>query len=477
MTRIIAAVLAVIALAIAGWALVYLPGQMSTEAEKALADFKRVLEESAPKLTLTHGAVSGNAMTASVSVADVSLAHADGGTLTADDVVFSVDPLSRQISAVEARALTIDRGRAQAKIATARIDGLTPETVSLLGLAADKRITPGTLFERLVIERFSAEGLSAATRGEGELTVRSIAVEGLRGGKVSRFALEGFDLHSRAVQNPGEFLLRSVELRELDIGQISRMAADPMGLPAVISPVFEGFAFNHMEMSTPEMRVVVGGGALDATYAINASGGKYANRATFTIDGIVVEPRSGNQTLREFGLSRIDADVKMVVTGDHAAQTMAVEEMSFRFAELADINFGLVFADVPAETFKLSHTPEEVMAMAQTIGEMSLKSASVVFSNTRLVQLSLAYMERKQGIDAKALVAQLLAEARGRTAASGDVIYGRLVDELERFLADPRMLAISVAPPQPLSLSRIQSLSQGDQGQLSRALNLKIKAN
>lgn len=477
MNRIIAAVLAVIALAIAGWALVYLPGQMSTEAEKTLADLKRILEDSAPQLTLTHGSVSGNAMAASVSVADVALAHSDGGTLKADDVTFSVDPLSQAISGVTARDLTFLKDRAQAKIDKVHVDGLTPEAVSLLGLAASNQITAETLFERLSIERFDVDGLVLTDQGEGELSLRSLVLEGLREGKMALLSLERFDVHSRSVDNPGRFVLRGLEFRELDVGQMARMAATPMRLPAVVSPIFGGFSFNHLEVNAPDVRVVVGGGALDATYAVNASGGRYANKATFAIDGIVVESGPDNRVLREFGLDRIDADINMVVTSDHATRTMAVEEMSFRFAKLADLDIGMALVDVPDEAFKLSHTPDELTAMSMAMGETRLRGASLVFTNIRLIQLTLDYMERQQGINARAFLAAMLAQAASQAAASGDVIHGKLVDELQRFLADPRSLEISVAPDRPLPLSHIQSLSQGNQGRLGRALNLKIKAN
>lgn len=477
MNRIIAAILAVIALAIAAWALLYLPGKMSTEAERALAEFKAVLAESAPNLTLRHGSVSGNAMTASVNVDDVALVHSDGGRLEADTLSFSVDPLSRKISGVEAHNLTVLKDDGQANVDAVRIAGLTPETVSLIGLAAERRIGPEVLFQRLALERFQVDGIVATSRGEGEISVRSLAVEDLRDGKIARFDLEGFSVHSRAVQNPGEFVLDGLQVRDLDVGQIAHLGARPKQLPAMVSPIFSGFAFDRLRVTSPSVDIGVEGGGLDASYTVNASGGTYANKATFTIDGIVIEPGRGNRALREFGIDRIRAAVKMVVTGDHASRTMTVEEMSFRFPDLADLDFRIALTDVPADAFKLNHTPEELVAMSGAMADTRLKSASLTFTNARLIQLSLDYMERKQGIDATAYLGAMLAQARSSAAASGDPTQGRFVDEIERFLADPKTLEISAMPEPPLPLSRLQGLSEGDQGAFSRALNLEIKAN
>ena len=100
------AVLAVMAILLLGWGLVYLPGTMSASATRAIEDLQLVLARDAPRLTLTHGTISANPMTASVSVAEVSLSHANGDALKADALEFSVDPFSGEISAVDARALS-----------------------------------------------------------------------------------------------------------------------------------------------------------------------------------------------------------------------------------------------------------------------------------------------------------------------------------------------------------------------------------
>ena len=99
-------------------------------------------------------------------------------------------------------------------------------------------------------------------------------------------------------------------------------------------------------------------------------------------------------------------------------------------------------------------------------------------SNTRLIQFALAQAARKQGIDAKAVIVAMLERARRNARRTGGAFLMTLADELEKFLNDPKVLKISVAPSPPFPFHRFQPMSGANkQDSLVRALNLKVEAN
>lgn len=482
LAAVLLAFLAVVLLIVIGWGLVYLPGTMSASAQHAIEDFQRVLARDAPRLSLTHGAISANPLTASVTVADVSLRHADGNALKAAALGFTVDPFSGEISALEAQALSFDKENAQAKVERATVTGLTSETRWLLGAAARGELTMEAVLQKLDLADLRLRTLTVTTPNEGELSLQTVAMENMDGGIIGRFYMDGLSLYVRTGRNPGELTLRRLEFAGLNIGEIAAAARRPGMLPVFTAPLIKSLNFEDFRIRAKDTDFAIRGGELDAIYGSNHNGRAYARKMTFVMNGIIVKPRGRNPAFATFlagsGLNALEAQFNMVSTGDHAKRSMALEEMSLRMAGLADIDFRFRIGNLPKEAFEPSVKPEELARLMTEFSDATLIDGSLVLSNTRLVQLSLAQAARSQGIDAKAMIAAMLDQMRMSAQRTGNGFLATLADELETFLNDPKVLKISVDPKPPLPFHRWQQLSRAQRpGPLVRALNLKVEAN
>ena len=476
------AVLGVVVILVLGWGLIYLPGTMSASAQRAIGDIQRVLARDARRLTLTHGAISANPLTASVTVADVSLSHTNGNAIKANAIAFTVDPFSGEISALDARALSFHRDRSQTKIAGMTLSGLPSETRVLLNLAGRGELTLDAVIKRLEFAEFSFRDLTVITPNQGELSLKAVAMENWGDGIIGRFRLEGLNVNIKAPGNRGEVVLGRMELTGLNIGEIAAAVRRPGLMPVFSAPVIKNFNFEGFEVRAKEVDLVVGRGKSDAVYAKNDQDRSYARKMTFLMDHITLKPRGKSTPMEHFlldsGLAAFKARFNFVSTGDHAKRTMALEEMSLRMAGMADIDFKLRVGNLPKALFELSIRPEDVMGLMTETLNATLIHGSLVVSNTRLIQSVLAQAARKQGIDAKAMIMAMLNEVRRNAERTGSAFLKTLADELEKFLNDPKVLKISVAPPAPLPFHRVQQLSKAKAPEpLIRALNLKVEVN
>lgn len=479
---VLIAVLVVMAILLLGWGLVYLPGTMSASATRAIEDLQLVLARDAPRLTLTHGTISANPLTASVSVAEVSLSHANGDTLKADALEFSVDPFSGEISAVDARALSFAKGEMQTKVEGISISGLTSETRSLLNLAARGELTMDAVIRRLDLAEVRLRALTVTTPNRGELSLRTVAMENMGAGIIGRFYLEDLNVYIRSAGDAGEVVLGRLEFTDLNIGEIVAAVRRPGLLPYFTAPVIKTFKFEHFEIRANEVDFVVARGESDTVYGTNDQGRSYARKMTFVMDGMVMKPRGNSPAmvgfLRDAGLTAFKARFSMVATGAHATRSMAIEEMSLRMPGLAGIDFKLGVGNLPPAAFELSIKPEEMAGIMAEMRNATLIRGSLVLSNTRLIQFALAAAARKQGIDAKAVIVAMLNKARRNARRTGGAFLMTLADELEKFLNDPKVLKISVAPSPPFPFHRFQLMSWANKpDSLVRALNLKVEAN
>lgn len=479
---VLAIALGVLLIGVLGWGLIYLPAEMSAAAKAAIDDFKLVLERDAPQLTLTHGAISADPLTASVTVADASLVHASGDTVEAEALEFTVDPFSGEISAVGARALGFEKGDKQLKLAGMEVTGLTPATRRLLAEAAQGGLDAGAFFRRLALTRLRIHGLAVTTPNEGEMTLVEITLRNMQGGIVERLTLDGFNMEVRSGRDPGEFALAHMEFTGLNLGEIVSAVSRLDRLPYFTAPVVQGFAMDGFELRTQDFEFRLAKAYGEASYVSNGKGGHYANRSSFAMEGILVKPgansRQGQEMLRALGRSDLKARIKAVGTSDHSARTMAMTEFTIDLEDLARFDFAAEIGNVPTEMYVLSVRLEDMQALMTKGLGATINSASMVIRNSGLIQHALDQAARKQGIDAKAMIGAMLAQGREVGRRNNDAVLLRLLDQIAAFLADPKVLKITITPKPPLALGRFRQLaSPGNPGALLRALNLTAEAN
>jgi hypothetical protein len=308
-----------------------------------------------------------------------------------------------------------------------------------------------------------------------------IGVEGMHNGKIDTVVLTGFGAFSRSGRGTGELILETFEFRDLNLGEIYRAIKSGELPPYFKAPVLSGMAFGGFELNTPEARLVIGDMEAGATFAENGLGGLYANKSWLTIKGFAARPTTGNapskSMMSSIGLSELRADMDMAFSGNHKSGIMAVEKMSLQFTDLADLEFKLTIGNVPRKAFVLSLRPDEMLPLIMAFKDATLHNGSMIFKNTRLMQLILQQNAKQQGMEVQAFVARNIAQARAQAAAFGMAFLNPLIDELEKFLKHPGVLKITMAPPQPLSISRIEELSKTEPARLTRALGLKVEAS
>ena len=471
---------ALVLIAVGGWGLLYLPAKMEAAAKGAIADFNLVLARSNPPLRLTYGAVSANPITATVTITDAALGRTNGAALRAGEIALAIDPFSGEISAVEARALRFKTVDGLLKVEAISAVGLGEASRDLLSLAARGMLTTDTLIEGLVLTRLHLTGLVATTRGKGEMRLSELAFEGLDKGKIDVVALNGLSAYSRSGRGGGELALENLELKNLNLGEIYRAVKRAQFIPYFKAPLLSALTFNGLEVNTPEARFGIAEMALGATYTHNGQGGLYANKSWFTIKGLVATPDANAPSMarfRKFGLTRLQADIDMVFNGDHERRRMAVEKFSLRFAELADFDLKLAIGNVPSGAYVLSLRPDEMLPLITAFKKATLIGASMRIRNHRLVQIALEQSAKEQGIEVKALIARNIAQARAQAAALGISSFIPLIDQLEKFLITPGVLTITLAPPNPLSITQIEAWSKTEPARLVPALGLKIEAS
>jgi hypothetical protein len=225
---------------------------------------------------------------------------------------------------------------------------------------------------------------------------------------------------------------------------------------------------------------VIGNTEVGATFAENRVGGLYADKSWLAIKGFAAKPGVNSPSMAMFsgfGLTQLKADIDMVFSGDHKSRRMAVEKMSLQFTDLADFDLEIAIGEVPRKAFVLSLRPDEMLPLITAFKDATLHNGSMIFKNTRLVQLILEQSAKKQGMEVQALIARDIAQARAQAAALGMAFLNPLIDELEKFLKHPGVLKITMAPPRPLSISRIGVLSRTEPARLTRALGLKVEAS
>lgn len=475
-------VLATVLTGLAGWGLIYLPDQMKAEARRNIADLRAVLARDAPGLKLAHGAISANPFTARVSVADVSLGRPGRPALTAKALGFTIDPFSRRLSAVDATILRLDRERAQLRIDRARLAGLTPETLGLLQEAARGEVTVEQVVRLLNIPSLALTEINVTAPREGEMNLRRITIENLEKGIVGELALEGFSLYSRAGRNPGEFALDRAALTGLNFGEIATAIAKRTLWPHLTVPLIKDFSFEGMRAESEKANFSVRRGSLEAVYGTNDAGRPYARRARFAIEDISIRPGGRSDKLRDFlkeaGLARLEAEVKMVSSGDHGARTMAIEEMSFRARGLADVELRLAMGNLPKGVYELGIRPEDAATVMAEIQNATITGGSLTLADARFIKMAMEQAQRQQGINALAMVAPMIGQFRLRAQRQGQAALLPLVDELEKFLHDPRSLKISIQPSTPVPLHVFMgSAGTRDSAWLIRTLGLKVEAN
>ncbi|MDH3240130.1 MAG: hypothetical protein OEO83_05635, partial [Alphaproteobacteria bacterium] len=430
-------VLGVILTALAGWGLIYLPDQMAKKARLTIANLQEVLARDAPSLTLAHGDISANPFTARVTVADVSLARPGGEALRARTLGFSIDPFSRKLSAIDATLLRLDRPQAQLRIDKMLFEGVSPETLRLLDRAARGEATVEDIIRDLRIPRLAFSGINVTAPRDGEANLQRIALEGVEKGRIASFSLEGFNLYKRGGRNPGEFALDRMALGGLNLSEFLPAVMKGDFWPQLTQPVIGNFSFEGFRLLTEEGNFSMRRGALEAAYAKNDAGRPYARKAQFLIDDLIVKPVRGNPQFRDFlqktGMTQLAASVKIVSASDHQARTVAMEELSFRVPELADFNFSFILGKMPKMMYELTARPEDTFAFMAAMGDATINGASFTINNTNLVQATLAQASERQGIDAKALIASFIAQARAQADRQGQRFFHAIIDEVEKF--------------------------------------------
>jgi hypothetical protein len=474
--------LAVVLSGLAGWGLIYLPDRMKAEAGRTIADLREVLARDAPGLTLSHGAISANPFTARVGVAEVSLGRPGGQALRAGELAFAIDPFSRKLSAVEALTLRFEEERAQLRIDRLRIEGVTEDALGLLRQAAEGAASTEAVVRRLDIPSLTVSGINITAPRDGEVNLRRIAIENVRKGIIGRLTAEGLNVYARSGPNSGEFALDRAGLAGLNFGEVALAVSQRNFWPRLTAPVIESISLEGMKVRGDEADFSVARGALTAAYGTNEAGRLYARKAEFAIDGIQVRPAGRAAKLREMlkaaGLERIDAAFKFASSGDHAARTMAIDEMSLRVKGLADVDLRLAVGNLPKGVFELGTRPEDVFPMMAEIMNATLTGGSLTVAEARFVKLAMDEAARKQGIDPMAMAMAMIGQAREEARRRGQTVFLALARELETFLRDPRSLKIVLKPPTPVPLGTFMGTAGiDDPARLVETLGLKVEAN
>jgi hypothetical protein len=448
----------------------------------AEGSFDAAIAQLPPGFTATHGSSAYDAVTGTLSVHDVVLAH-DGRPL------WSAAHL--RIEGADQRALGdvldprrypggkpawADRrrllGHAEADDVTLLIAGEQPahiKQVSLDGLEGRPFAMPPTrenqasqAFQADAARAFafklaSLQGAAYAWQGKqpGQLTLGSASLTGYDGGQAEAGDMRDFAIRQEGggkAARPVDATLASLSFKALDTTRaLSLMQQDSHDKQAELGSI--GVAASDLE----GLRISAAGGPLVSVASIRASGTNGAGApysGTMKLHAMTVALRDMARqpgmapVVTVLGGDTLNMDVDLAGSWDKQAQRLTIDRYDFDVRDLGTLRLSGVFSGLPsAADLSPSMSP---MAKALALAQGRIERARVSWEDRGLANRLLGLAAQRTGGTPETVRAQLALPLASLSVMMPD--QPDAAAQIEAFLADPQTLTVSAQPAQPVSL-------------------------
>ncbi len=449
MKRTAAVVVALIVLlAAAGGGYFYARQRAAQEMEAGLAAFRASLP---PGSTFSYASAEPSLLSRSAHLTGVALS-AHGVAYTAATADVAPGPGS------SFRHLALTRLTSHSAGGEAAADSLAVDNLGLPVLAADvAEVDPAAV----TFDHGEVHGLTTLAGDKTKLAAKQVTIDHYGAGQASAADMNGLDLQTAATPavhaQVDHLYARRAPLAELVAHYRTSGSAAP--LPNL-----------SYDAGLAQLALSVGGKPLVTLASLDLGSDPAANdvlNSHTMMHGLVVQADDqATPMLGRLGYPQLQADLQMQAAVDRNARQVRIDKFDIDAAGMGRLHLAMGLDNMPEAAMGAGASLEKAILVFQ---QARLQGLSVSYEDHGLVPKYLAMLAAQQGVTPEAL--KQLGQRQLAAAAAQANLPPAVTDPVHAFMEDPKRLAITVAPPQPLPLADLAGRAGADP---QRALGLVV---
>jgi len=183
------------------------------------------------------------------------------------------------------------------------------------------------------------------------------------------------------------------------------------------------------------------------------------------------QPNRMAQVLKTMGYEKLTLDGMIEANWDEATGDLTLLPSTVSVRDMERINLAAVISGVPRAMIE---DPENAALYAPAL---LLKETEVSFEDASVVNRVIDFVARQSGSDSDTVRAQYgIAALAPLTILQNPEFTKKAESAIQRFLAEPGSIALSLKPPQPVSLIGVGVMMQQSPGRIVDSLKLDISA-
>lgn len=338
----------------------------------------------------------------------------------------------------------------------------------------DERSTAAAIMtlaaDRVALKNFKLLGY----QGQGnDITLDSVELTKLQRFAFERFAVAG--LTGRNIADDVEFSVAGISLGGVDFGAGMQSFIDGGEAPDVAK----------MRASSYEVaNVAVGkvGGARLTLASLKAESGAYVEdiptSGSFALDDLIIpaallDDPTAREPLDALGYQQITLDSEIAYSFDVPTKTLDISRFSISMTDGGVLEFAFKAQDFDLKALQQASAtmePPTALLAAKLVG------ASLAYTDKSLAGRVMGYVASMQGSTKAELQDQTVKMLDQQRAAVPGPTIAAALDQIIKFIKDPKGLTIAVAPAQPTSFAAFGQNADKPE-ELARQLGLKVTAD
>ena len=382
--------------------------------------------------------------------------------------------------AVAVDAVSIGRAAPDAvpiTVATIQLKGLMGRPLKTEPTASAGDQADAATFDDIV-HSFSAElvqadhvalagPVSGSTNGLKSLALEHVAANGLGGGKLARFELNGLVVEGNDKQ-PGRLALASAQIENVASNATSVPSVDRIELRdfSMDIPAEPGKQTGHMALAVAHAGYAAPGLVI----------GKLPAKATLSVEHAAFDLPPDNAAapmLLAMGYKHLDLSSQSASRYDQAAQTLAIDKLELTGAGMGSLDIKLGLAKVSEGIVSQDEAVEKAAAAA-----LLVKSLDLTLRNDGLVDKAVAFKAAADGVGVeqeRQNISELMNLGLAGVGLQESDKAQRIVAALQKFIAEPKTLHIALASKSGLGADSTPLLN--DPKALLDAMDVEASAN
>lgn len=309
---------------------------------------------------------------------------------------------------------------------------------------------------------------------DGKLEVEQIVITGPKTPEDGTFSADSIILTTGYVEGKDDQKLTFNKVTEIEVYMPTKAMADAQGDVVTYTLVREMIVEDMMISPDPELpisRIHYSRGALDDNIPQSIS---------IKIEGMEIKAEEiddpdARAAITDLGYEMLNLDVALDWQWDSASSGSEIGPIKVTVANAGGYELTTSLGGITRELLTAKDS-EEAMELAQQI---TLKSLLLQYTDDSATGRALALAARKIGVSEEDVVALWLNQVRqGLAEAEMPESFNEMVmTAMQKFLADPKNLSISINPPQPIPAAQIMGSVMFGPAALIPLLNIKVSAN